>query len=131
MNASIRVPSGAKREPNVSRFKTLRETRVDHVVVTLEALYIATAKLFSAKRIGEAVELSDLQTLIYLPMRHAGAYQSCTDPQSKLDQRLGLGSVDVPASPLDHGAKLAAETSRHFRRQIAKFSLREDRIQSK
>ena len=58
------------------RFKTLGETRVDDIVVTLEALYLATAKPFSAKRIGDAVELSDRQTLIYLPR----GMQGCTNP---------------------------------------------------
>ena len=49
----IRVPSGAKREPNVIRFKPLGETRVDDVVATLEDLYAETAKPVSARQIGE------------------------------------------------------------------------------
>lgn len=66
MVAPIRVPSGAKREPNAIRFKPLGETRVDDVARTLEDLYVETDKPVSARQIGDVVGMQPHQTLAYL-----------------------------------------------------------------
>ena len=65
-NPEIRVPSGAKRESNVIRFKPLEKTRVNDVVATLEDLYAETAKPVSARQIGDVVGMQPHQTLAYL-----------------------------------------------------------------
>ena len=63
---SIRVHRGTKREPNVIRFKTSEETRVDDVARTLEDLYAETGKPVSVRQIGNVVGMQPQQTLIYL-----------------------------------------------------------------
>ena len=109
-NMSIRVPRGTKREPNVIRFKTSEETRVDDVVATLEDLYVETAKPVPARQIGDVVGMQPPQTLIYLHQaKDAGLANPVPTNNPKWTKGWVPGSVEVPTSLLEHGAELAAQ----------------------
>ncbi len=93
------------------RFKPFGETRVDDVVATLEDLYAETAKPVSARQIGDVVGMQPHQTLVYLhEAKDAGRVNPVPTNNPNCTKGWVPGSVDVPASPLEHGAKLVAAT---------------------
>ena len=109
-NTQIRVPSGAKREPNVICFKTSEETRVDDVARTLDDLYAETGKPVSARQIGDVVGMQPPQTLIYLHQaKDAGLANPVPTNNPKWTKGWVPGSVEVPTSLLQHGAASPAQ----------------------
>ncbi len=107
---SIRVPSGTKREPDVIRFKTSEETRVDDVVRTLEDLYAETGKPVSARQIGDVFGMQPPQTLIYLHQaKDAGLANPVPTNNPQGAKNWVPGSVEVPMSLLQHGAASPAQ----------------------
>ncbi|MFG0287020.1 MAG: hypothetical protein ACF8CQ_02540 [Rhodopirellula sp. JB044] len=93
------------------RFKPLVETRVDDVVATLEGLYAKTKEPVSARQIGDVVGMQSHQTLAYLhEAKDAGRANSVPTNNPNCTKGWVPGSVDVPGSPLKHGAKLVAAT---------------------
>ena len=108
---SIRVPGGTKTGSNVLEFQSPLETRVNDVADALDAIYAETGKPVSARQIGDVVGMKPPQTLVYLHQaKEAGRANPVPTNNPKWTKGWVPGSVDVPNSVLDEGAKSVAAT---------------------